>query len=230
MREAALKNHKSKLASLDPFFYVDSFWLQAIMGEVGLENLTTKFLKECVPSDTVQVELADAVKAAKKLVDSDLYKVLEQEFQNRLNTCVEWLNNLSSQTPPSSFKESNAFLTTVWARLPLFFKAVEKSATGAESSNATTLRGKDAITASWEKLKDLTTDKITVSELDAVYVFKPWMSGEVQKAITKKRQAVVAAALKTKPSKPTAGAKCKSKLSADDKALQAARKLLAKKT
>eukprot|EP00971_Amphidinium_carterae_P346982 6488764-Amphidinium_carterae.1 len=199
------------------------------MGEVGLEHLNAKFLSTCVPSDTVNVELAHAVTEARKLQSTDLFKVLEQEYQNRLNTCVEWLQNLVSQTPPSSFKESNPFLTTVWSRLPLFFKAVGKSATASESSKAAPVRGIRAITQAWEKLKDLPADQIQVTELDALYVFKPWMGSEVQKAITKKRQTVVLSAVKTKPAKQSGGEKGKTKLSADDKALQAARKLLAKK-
>eukprot|EP00971_Amphidinium_carterae_P350655 6491674-Amphidinium_carterae.1 len=228
--QAALRNHKSKLASLDGYSYLDSLWLEAIMGEEGLKSLRDQFVVKCLPTETTSVTIADAVKEAKKLKECDLFKVLEQEFQNRLTTCAEWLDCLQTKTPPSSFRHSNAFLTEVWARLPLFFEAVVKKPDGASGPSAVPLKGIVAITQAWEKMKDKPNDQVQVSDLDAVYVFKPWMPAETQKAITKKRQAVVSTALKSKPArKPEVEKVSKCKLSADDKALLAARKVLAKK-
>eukprot|EP00971_Amphidinium_carterae_P123747 2450856-Amphidinium_carterae.2 len=229
--QAALKSHKSKLASLDACAYIDSFWLDAIMGEEGLKHLNATFREKCLPSTEKRLEVKAALAEAKKLQASDLFKVLMHEYQNRLSTCVDWLDCLVKNTPPSSFKESNAFLTEVWSRLPFFFQCVQKTDAAGSASKPVSTAGVPAIIQAWDGLKDQSVDDITVSELDAVYVFKPWLSSDVQKAITKKRQTVVASALRTKPvakkAEPAKGSKTKQ--SSDEKALNAARAMLAKK-
>eukprot|EP00971_Amphidinium_carterae_P156942 3111232-Amphidinium_carterae.2 len=199
------------------------------MGVEGLRSLNQKFMETCLPTETTDVALADAITASKTLLDSALYKVLEPEFQNQLTTCTDWLQSLKSKTPPSGFTTSNEFLTLVWTKLPLFF-SVEKPKGSATDSPVVRVKGVPALQLAWAGMKDKTVDKLQIAEIDAVYVFKPWMAGDVQKLITKKRQAVVAASLKSKPAKQAETSKvAKSKLSADDKALLAAKKVLLKK-
>eukprot|EP00971_Amphidinium_carterae_P264956 5255867-Amphidinium_carterae.1 len=73
------------------------------MGENGggVRRLQRVVLDTCIPSSSTHIGLEVATTELQKVVDSNLFKVLQKGPQNVINTVMEWLSALKKHEKPS---------------------------------------------------------------------------------------------------------------------------------
>jgi len=130
--KALLKSQEGTLVALDSSFKVELQFFLDMLGEGGAKKLEDQLLS-ILPTSTKGVEVESAMKAAKALTQSSLFKFCGASTQGSVKAALGMIGSLEQGRRPVVGRDAPAFILKVAQRLQYFVRTQDndgKAATG----------------------------------------------------------------------------------------------------
>ena len=165
-----LDGAREALLSLDQSFAIELSFVESSLPAV----LTSAIEKRCLsllPTEAVHPSLVEVKDAMVSLRESQLVQISNRSMQDKLDSVVETLENLSRTTsPPTSYMQSSPFFKAVLQQMQFFCRYVPKTNKDGKANTASEiLYGSAALKMQIKELHDqceADPSSLTLSKLD----------------------------------------------------------------